>query len=565
MTATQGPATSHDAQDDDITLELRRRQLFGMTGALLATGLVGGLWPGAAQAEIGSLPNTEQGAQRGGSLDATVHPEPPTLAFFINTSTPGRTVVSKIFDGLLDYGPDLKPRPQLAESVEVSPDGLTVRIKLRKNVLWHDGKPFTSADVKFSAENVWKQYAPFARRVFQHLSKVEAPDSHSIVLTLAKPTPVVLNALDVVAAPILPKHLYEGTDIPNNPYNNKPVGTGPFVFKEWSRGSHIALERFDKYWVPGLPYLDKLTFKIIPDVAGRATALETGAIQYGERNPVTFADADRLAKLPQLTLDTAGYNGFATVLWLLPNLRDPILGNLKVRQAIAHAVNKDLLVKTVWGGYARPATGPVASQVSSFYTKDTQQYPFDTQKAQALLDEAGYPKKADGWRFKLNHDFIPFGDDYRRTGEFVRQALRAVGIDVTLRALDLATWSKNVFADYNYQLASSWGVNWSDPQLGVEPLYWSKSESKGTPWTNASGYASAEADRVIEAAQTEPDPAKRVALYHELQKIVQRDLSQINLFEFRWFGIWARNLRNVTDSFNHSQSNFARVWLDAKR
>lgn len=150
--------------------------------------------------------------------------------------------------------------------------------------------------------------------------------------------------------------------------------------QEWQRGGHIALERFDKYWQPDRPFLDKLLFKIIPDVSGRATAFETGAIQYGERNPVTFADADRLAKLPSLTLDTAGYNGFATSFWLLPNLRDPILGNLKVRQAIAHAVNKDLLVKTVWGGYAKPATGPVSSQLNTFYTADTQQYPFDPKR-----------------------------------------------------------------------------------------------------------------------------------------------------------------------------------------
>ena len=131
------------------TSELQRRHLFGLTGALLASGLLGGLYSGEASALSQALPNTEQGAQRGGTLEAVVHPEPPTLAFFINTSTPGRAVVSKIFDGLLDYGPDLKPRPQLAEQVDVSPDGLTVRLKLRKNVFWHDGKPFTSTDVKF--------------------------------------------------------------------------------------------------------------------------------------------------------------------------------------------------------------------------------------------------------------------------------------------------------------------------------------------------------------------------------------------------------------------------------
>ena len=560
------PETRHDSSSTRSgDTPLPRRTVFHLAAALAASAGVPALWSGPAHALDKALPLGTEGAQRGGSVNAVVHPEPPTLAFFINTSTPGRTVVSKIFDGLLDYGPDLKPRPQLAESVDVSADGLTVRLQLRKNVLWHDGKPFTAADVKFSAEEIWRKYAPTARRVFQYLTKVDTPDAYTVVLTLSKPTPVILNALDVVAAPVLPKHLYEGTDIPNNPYNNKPVGTGPFVFKEWSRGSHIALERFDRYWVPGLPYLDRLTFKIIPDVAGRATALETGAVHYGERNPVTFADADRLAKLPNLVVSKEGYDGFAGWLWLIPNLRDPIVAKLEVRQAILHAIDRNALVKTVWGGYAVPATGPVSSLLKTFYTADTQQYPFDRKKAEALLDAAGYPKKADGWRFKLGHDFIPFGDDYRRTGEFVRQALRAVGIDVTLRAQDLPTWTKNVFGDYKFQLVSSWGINWQDPQIGVEQHYWSKAESKGTAWQNASGYASPEADRLLEAAQTERDPAKRVEIYRAFQQLAEKDLALLPLFEFRWFGVWDKRLRNVTDTFNHSQNNFARVWLEAKQ
>lgn len=562
MTSSTQPPLSPD--DQEILADLQRRRFFGLTGALLASGLYAGLHANPVNALTKALPNTVEGAKRGGTLEALVHPEPPTLAFFINTATPTRLVASKVFDGLLDYGPDLQPRPQLAERWSVAADGLTVTLNLRQNVLWHDGKPFTSADVKFSAEEIWKKYAPTARRVFQNLTKVDAPDAHTVVLHLSKPAPVILNALDVVAAPVLPRHLYEGTDIPNNPHNNKPVGTGPFVFKEWSRGSHIAFERFDKYWAPGLPYLDRLTFKIIPDVAGRATALETGAVQYGERNPITFADADRLAKSEQLVVSTDGYNGFAATLWLIPNLRDPILSKLPVRQALLHAINRDTLVKTVWGGYAAPATGPISSQLKTFYTADTQQYPFDRKRAEALLDEAGYPKKGDGWRFSINHAFIPFGDDYRRTGEFVRQAFRAVGINVELKSQDLASWTKDVFADYSFQLVSSWGVNWQDPQLGLEQHYWSKAEAKGTPWQNASGYASPEMDKLLEAAQVEPDVARRTQIYQDVQRLVQKDLPLLHLFEFRWFGVWDKRLRNVTDTFNHSQSNFARVWLEPK-
>ncbi|VFR19016.1 Putative gluthatione transporter,solute-binding component [plant metagenome] len=534
-----------------------RRQFVGLGAALACAGLWGGLAPAWAQPRSEGLPLPAP--QRGGTLDAIIHPEPPSLAFFINTASPTRAVVSKIFDGLLDYGPDFAPRGQLAERWAVSDDGLSVTLFLRRNVLWHDGQPFSSADVKFSAEQVWLKYAPTARRVFRHLVRVDAPDAHTVVLVLSQPTPVILNALDVVAAPVLPRHLYEGTDIPNNPHNNRPVGTGPFVFKEWVRGSHIALARHEKYWQPGRPYLDGITWKVIPDVAGRANALETGVAQYGERNPVTFADADRLARLPGLTVSTEGYNGFSGWFWLLPNLRHPILGQPKVRQAILHAIDRQALCRNVWGGYAVPATGPVTSQLKTFYTDETQQYPYDRARAEALLDEAGFARQADGKRFSITHDFIPYGDDYRRTGEFVRQALRAVGIEVTLRSLDLATWLRRVFKDYDYELASSWSVNWQDPQLGVEQHYWSEAESKGTPWQNASGYASPEMDRLLQAAQTERDPQARVALYRQVQQLAQADLPLINLFEYRWFGVWDKRLINVTDSYIHTQNNFAQV------
>ncbi len=543
------------------TPAIDRRELFGLGGAWLAGGVAGSLFSREALALTEAPPVTLDGARRGGTLDAVVHPEPPTLAFFINTATPTRAVVSKIFDGLVEYGPDLTPRPQLAERWETSADGLTWTFTLRKGVVWHDGTPFTSADVRFSAEIIWKRYAPTAKRIFQHLTKVEAPDAHTVILTLAKPTPVIVNALDVVAAPILPRHLYEGTDIPNNPHNNNPSAPGRSRSGMGARQPHpprtLRQVLAARAALPGRHRLEDHPGRVGP---GQRPGNRGGEIRRA--NPVTFADADRLARSDKLVVSKEGYNGFAGWLWLIPNLRHPVIGKPKVRQAILHAINRDLLVKTVWGGYAVPATGPVSSLLKTFYTAETPQYPFDRRKAEALLDEAGYPKQADGWRFKLNHDFIPFGDDYRRTGEFVRQSLRAVGIDVTLRALDLAAWTKNVFTDYNFDLVSSWGVNWQDPQIGVEQHYWSKAEAKGTPWFNASGYASPEADRLLEAAQSETDPTRRVAIYRDFQKLAQTDLPLLNILEFRWFGVWDARLRNVTDTFNHSQSNFAQVWFE---
>lgn len=139
------------------------------------------------------------------------------------------------------------------------------------------------------------------------------------MLTLSQPTPVIYRNLNAQALWLLPKHLYEGTDIRSNPWNAKPVGTGPFVFTDYVRGSHIALDRNPKYWEAGKPYLDRIVFKIIPDAAGRAAAFETGAVQFGQQHPITFADAERLQKTGRFVVDTRGYEFSLTWFWLEPN------------------------------------------------------------------------------------------------------------------------------------------------------------------------------------------------------------------------------------------------------
>ena len=204
----------------------------------------------------------------------------------------------------------------------------------------------------------------------------------------------------------------------------------------------------------------------------------------------------------------------------------------------------------------------MSSLLKTFYTKDTQQYPYDKKKAEALLDEAGFPRKPDGWRFKLNHDYIPFGDDYRRTGEFVRQSLRAIGIDVTLRGQDRRLDQERLL---RLQLPAGQflGHQLAGPADRCRAALLVKAEAKGTPWQNASGYASAEADRLLEAARrARSGPACRAV--PAVPGVAQRDLALLNLFEFRWFGVWDKRLRNVTDTFDHSQNNFARVWLATK-
>ncbi|TWI67342.1 peptide/nickel transport system substrate-binding protein [Pseudoduganella lurida] len=528
-----------------------RRQLLRMGGAALAAGML----PGVGFAAPKPAAGPSETPVRGGTLTAICFPEPSTLATHINGANPISLVTSKIYDRLFVDDNNGGFEPRLATSFATSPDGLALTLKLREGVLWHDGHPFDSGDVKFSIEKIW---SISMSTILSVIDRITAPDKYTVILHLKQKWPVLQRHL-TQASVILPQHLYEGTDVVTNPHNVKPVGTGPFRFKEWQRGSHIILERNPDYYIKGLPHLDRIVWKVINDSASRAAALETGAAQYAARNPVTFSDAARLAKRGDLVIDTKQYE--PNTYWLEFNLKDPIVGKLAVRQAIAHAVDRAALVKTVWGGYGAPLDAPVPSVIPEYFTKDVPKYPFDLKRAEQLLDQAGYPRGAGGWRFKLVHDFIPFGDDYRRTGEFVRQALRRVGIDASLGAKDLSTWTRDVFTNRNFQVISSWG-GWSrDVQLSLDSRYTKRGDKPGVPWSKVSGYSNPEVEKLLEPTRSGADPALRKANYKRVQQIVAADLPTLPLLEVYFFSVYSKRVRNIDELPYQTRNNWANVWL----
>jgi peptide/nickel transport system substrate-binding protein len=527
-----------------------RRRLLRTGGAALAAGLLPGVSAGAASPAPAA-------PVRGGTLVAIAFPEPSNLATHVNGANPISLVTSKIYDRLFVEGNRKELLPRLALSVDTSPDGLDLTIRLRKGVKWHDGHAFDSGDVKYSIEKIWPLQTTTVTAV---IAKVTAPDPHTVVLRLKEKWPALLLYLGQNGGQVLPQHLYEGTDVVTNPYNNKPVGTGPFRFKEWQRGSHIILERNPDYYIAGQPYLDRIVWKVINDSASRAAALETGAAQFAARNPVTFSDVARLKGHRDLVIDTKQYE--PNSYWLEFNLRDPVVGKLAVRQAIAHAIDRAALVKTVWGGFGAPLDAPVPSGVAEYFTKDVPLYPFDPKRAEQLLDAAGFPRKAGGWRFRLTHDFIPFGDDYRRTGEFVRQALRKVGIDASLGAKDLSTWTRDVFTDRKFQVIST-GGGWSrDAQASLDVRFGPRGDRRGVPWSKVSGYSNKEVDALLEPTRSGADPALRKVNYKRIQQIVQAELPVLPLLEVYFFSVYNRRLRNADELPYPTRNNFANVWLD---
>ncbi|MFG1207889.1 ABC transporter substrate-binding protein [Xanthobacter flavus] len=515
---------------------------------------------GASLAAVPMARAADGSPVRGGHLVSIVVPEPQTLG--LTVSNPTIVIAINVYDGLVTYDGTGAPRPQLAESYEQAPDGRSITFRLRKGVTWHDGVPFTAADVKYSILEVVKKTHPRGIGTYSQLQDIETPDDHTVILRLAKPSPVIWAALNSSETQILPKHLYEGTDPLTNPWNTKPIGTGPFIFKEWVRGSHVTLKRNPNYWDAGKPYLDRLTFRFVPDAGARAAALETGEAQYVPLSPVPLSDVERLAKRPDLVVETRGWEAVAPVFFLDFNMRRPQFQDVRVRRAIALAIDKKALARTVWYGFAEPATGPVPAFQTAFAATGLPQYDYDPKKAEALLDEAGLKRGPDGVRLRFNHASIPYGDDFKRSGEFIRQQLKKVGIEVELLNYDLPTFLRKIYTEYDFDTLNAYYAAFADPQIGVQRRFWSQTIRPGSAWSNASGYSNPKVDALLEAAAVEPDPQKRKALLGEFQLIVQTELPSISLLELKQFRVWSSRLKGVNVGPIGVYSSFADAWLE---
>ena len=356
------------------------------------------------------------GQTKGGTLNTIIQPEPPILVTAFNQQQPTLTLGGKIYESLLKYGADLKPMPGMAQSWEISPDGLTYTFKLFPGITFHDGKPMTSEDVVFSCMKVLTETHPRARQNFARVASAEAPDPLTVVFKLKQPFAPFLGCFDCTSAPIVPKHIYEGTEFRKNPMNDKAIGTGPFKLKEWVRGSHVQLVRHDGYYRKDEPYLDEIIYRIIPDGASRALALENGTVQLVQWSDIEFFDVQRFKTQKNLEFTTKGYEYFAPHQWLEMNNRVAPMNDKRFRQAIMHLIDRDAMNKRIYFGNAKVATGPISSK-TRFYDGKVKRYEFSVEKATKLLDEMGLKPGANGKRAEIKYLVPPYGEVYQRAGE----------------------------------------------------------------------------------------------------------------------------------------------------
>jgi len=556
-------AVAGDAQDD-ASFEAGRRRFIQATSLLgISAGFAGmpleSVW--AADEKSAGTP------RKGGTLVMVVQPEPPTLASYNNTSGPIGQVAPKVYDGLLEYDMQLNPIPGLAKSWAVSPDGKTVTFKLEEGVKFHDGKPFTSADVQYSIMEVLKKVHPRGPTNFQEVEAVDTPDPHTAVFRLKRPAPYMLKALSAYESPMLPKHLFAGTDLQNSPYANKPIGTGPFKFVEWQRGQYMRFDRNPDYWRKGKPYFDRVVARFIGEAQTRTAAVERGEVAFAAYNALPNVEAKRLSNSESLVVTTKGYEMDAPIVELEFNTKKKPFDNQKVRQAIAYAIDRKFVIDNIWFGYGKPATGPISSNFrgTGLYTDEVLRYdvPNRMEIANKLLDEAGYPRKGDGTRFEMVHDITPYGEEWRRFGEYVQQVLQQLGIKATLRYEDVPTWIRRIYTNYDYDMTSDWLKTFGDPVIGVQRQYWSKAIRPGTPWVNGTRWTSPKVDELLEAAAVEADAKKRNALYHEFQKIVVEASQIVWVMELEFTTVYSRKLQNAVVSPLGVNTSFDSAWMKA--
>lgn len=409
----------------------------------------------------------------------------------------------------------------LADSWDISPDGKVYTFKLHPNIKWHDGQPLTSADIKFTYDRMIAKKYPYSA-FLKDVEAIETPDANTLVIKLKNPNAAFVPMMAQAAGwtgKIYPKHLWEKEEgFDTGPYVNKPVGSGPFKFARWDKGSAVELVANADYF-RGKPKIDRLIFRPIADA--NVARAEFDAEQFPH---LPYDYAPPLAEVPALQADPS-----LTVIFtpshysrdIQLNLAKAPLSDLKVRQAISYAIDRDAISRLGFNGFWKPAFHANVDTQIDWINRDVSFPAYDKAKAEALLDAAGLPRKDGKWRFAVSVTG-PSYSDCRAINEVLVQQLREVGIDAKLEAFDQATWFRRM-QEKNFDISCYFTRYGPDPDAYREHF--------GTGGQrNFMGYSNAQFDELGAKAAALTDKAERKKYYADMQAMLVRDVPYINLF-----------------------------------
>ncbi|MBF0287575.1 MAG: ABC transporter substrate-binding protein [SAR324 cluster bacterium] len=451
----------------------------------------------------------------------------------------------------------------MAKQWNISKDGLTVTVHLVENALFHDGHPITSEDVAFSVMTV-KTLHPF-KSMMAPVQRVDTPDRYTAVFRLNKPHPAIILAMSPALLPILPKHIYGSPEkVKAHPANKQTVGSGPFILKKFVPGEKIILERNPRFFIPGRPYLDQLRLTIPKNTLQEAMDMETGKAHMISLYD-NIEELKQMQSLEHITVIKDAFKGIGSIYWLAFNLRSKPFDDVRVRKAIAYAIDRKFLIETIYQGEAATATGPI-STASPFYSSDVNKYYQDFKKANRLLDEAGYRRDSSGKRFSFRLTYIPAKTQtHRQLMEYLQQIfLRELGVEAKIEhPKDFINWSKTV-GNWDFDVSLDIVYNWGDPVIGVHRTYLSSNIRKGVIWSNTQGYSNPVADALMEKASKELNFVKRKKLYAEFQTLIADELPIYPLYQFDFAIAHDKRLKGVGNSIWGMMSPMDDVYWDKK-
>lgn len=447
----------------------------------------------------------------------------------VTSDAASHDAASYIFNGLVRYNKNIELEGELAERWEIAPDGRRITFHLRKGVKWHDGAPFTSADVLFTYRKMIDPRTPTAyAEDFRQVKRAYAPDPYTFVVEYEKP---FAPALASWGMSILPRHLLEKyPDISRSPLNKeRPIGTGPYRFVEWKPGQRVVFEANPDYF-EGKPYIARVITRVIPDQAAMFLELKSGGIDSMTLTPLQYTRQTETEEFRR-HFNKYRYVSF-NYTYLGFRLSHPFFADRRVRRAIAHAIDKKQIVDGVLFGLGREATGPYKPG-TWVYNPNVPRFPHDPARAKELLAEAGWrDEDGDGILEKQGRKFVftvltNAGNESRaKTAAIIQQNLAAVGIRMEIRTVEWAAFINEFIDKRKFDaVILGWSVTPDPDQYDI----WS-SKKTGPKELNFVGYSNPEVDRLLEEGRRTFDVEKRKKAYYRIQEILAEDLPYVFLY-----------------------------------
>ncbi len=471
----------------------------------------------------------------GGTLVVVLASEPTTVDPLTLSWNAG-FVGAQLFNSLLTYDENLQLKPGLATRWSVNPAEGTYIFELRTDVKWHDGKPFTPEDVKFSFENIISKYDVFGASYLKNVT-VEIR-GNTVIIKPREFLPGIQTGLfgssDTV---IYPKHILEGKDYLKSEFRTtSPIGTGPFRMKTWVKGSYMELVRNEEYFNKPKPYLERIVIRFISEPAAIIAGLQRGELHYIFRG-VPFEAYDTLKAAPNLRVVPHPRPPYVSALWL--NLGNKYLSDPNVRQAIAYAIDREDVARKATQGLS-PTVQYMVDPTLVPPSPNLMIYKYDKAKANSILDAAGYTRGPDGMRFGLELMTRTGEPDEQLWATLVKDYLADIGIAVTIKTVDFATFL-SLQTKFQYDMCTI--KYWISP-IWLYQLFSTEWIGKGA-FTNNFQYSNPEVDALFAKWLKEPDPQAQVKILQQIEDYISRDLPEIVLYEVRWLNVINNDFQGV--------------------